>query len=82
MVLSQLQKGHVAKIHRVTHPHGETQEQLISLGFDPGETVQLMMKAPFGNPMQIKVGSTLIAIHSTDAQHVHLCESECKDHAV
>ena len=80
MVLSQLQKGRVAKIHHVAHPHDDIQEQLFSLGFDPGETVQLMMKAPFGNPMQIKVGSTLIAIHAADAQHIHLCDASCEDH--
>lgn len=80
MLLSQLPKGTVAKIHSVAHPHQDKQIHLTALGFDPGETVQLMMKAPFGNPLQIKVGATLVAIHSDDANHVHLCDEACEGH--
>ncbi|WP_421848482.1 FeoA family protein [Marinomonas sp.] len=74
MVLSELLKGHVATIHSVSHPQEDMQRQLLALGFDPGETVQLMTKAPFGHSLQIKVGSTLVAIHSDDANHIHLCD--------
>lgn len=74
MVLSELLKGHVAEIHSVVHPQEDMQRQLLALGFDPGETVQLMTKAPFGHSLQVKVGSTLVAIHSDDASHIHLCD--------
>ncbi|MEL0622654.1 FeoA family protein [Marinomonas arenicola] len=80
MLLSELPKGKVAKIHFVAHPHEDKQIQLSALGFDPGETVKLMMKAPFGNPLQIKVGATLIAIHTDDAQYIHLCDEQCEGH--
>lgn len=74
MLLSQLPKGTVAEIRSVAHPQEDMQRQLLALGFDPGETVQLMTKAPFGHSLQIKVGSTLVAIHSDDANHIHLCD--------
>ncbi|MGO3344323.1 MAG: FeoA family protein [Marinomonas sp.] len=80
MVLSELSKGQTAKIHSVAHPHEDKQIQLSALGFDPGETVKLMMKAPFGNPLQVKVGSTLIAIHTDDAQYIQLCDEHCQGH--
>lgn len=74
MLLSELVKGKEAKIHKVSHPHKDKQMNLTALGFDPGETVKLLMKAPLGNPLQVKVGSTLVAIHTDDAQYVYLCE--------
>ncbi|RBP81130.1 ferrous iron transport protein A [Marinomonas rhizomae] len=80
MVLSELPKGVTANIHSVIHPHRDKQIQLLALGFDPGESVQLMMKAPFGNPLQVKVGATLIAIHTDDAQYIQLCEGACEDY--
>ena len=80
MVLSELPKGVTAHIHSVIHPHDDKQMHLIALGFDLGETVQLMIKAPFGNPLQVKVGPTLIAIHSNDARYIELCDSPCEAH--
>ncbi|MBR7889300.1 ferrous iron transport protein A [Marinomonas sp. A79] len=74
MVLSELLKGHVAVIRDVSHPQKDMQQQLLALGFDPGETIQLMTKAPFGQSLQVKVGATLVAIHASDAHHVHLCD--------
>ncbi|MBJ7555826.1 FeoA family protein [Marinomonas spartinae] len=80
MVLSELLRGQEATIHHVSHPSDEMQIQLNALGFDPGETIKLLMKAPLGNPLQVKVGATLIAIHTDDAQHVHLCDEYCEGH--
>ncbi|MCB5161146.1 FeoA family protein [Marinomonas algarum] len=74
MVLSELQKNQIAVIREVTHPQEEMQRQLLALGFDPGENVQLMTKAPFGHTLQIKVGTTLVAMHSDDAKYVYLCD--------
>lgn len=80
MVLSELPRGQEATIHHVSHPRDDMQIQLNAMGFDPGETIKLLMKAPFGNPLQVKVGATLIAIHTDDAQHVHLCDLHCAGH--
>ncbi|TYL48891.1 ferrous iron transport protein A [Marinomonas sp. IMCC 4694] len=74
MVLSELVKGHIATIRQVSHPQADMQQQLLALGFDPGETIQLMTRAPFGRSLQVKVGATLVAIHSDDANHVYLCD--------
>ncbi len=72
MLLSMLPKGVVAEIHSISHPQEDMQRQLLALGFDPGETVQLMTRAPFGHALQVKVGATLVAIHSDDASHILL----------
>ncbi len=80
MLLSKLPKGQEAKIHYVSHPCNSMQIQLSVLGFDPGETVKLLMKAPLGNPLQVKVGETLVAINTDDAQHIHLYEVNRNGH--
>ena len=74
MLLSNLPKGQIATIHHLSHQQKGVQHQLMALGFDPGERVQLMMKAPFGQSLQVKVGATLVAIHPDDADHIHLCD--------
>lgn len=74
MLLSQLAKGTPARIRQITHPQAAMTLQLSALGFDPGESVQLMTVAPFGNTLQVKVGATLVAIHSDDAKYIELID--------
>jgi ferrous iron transport protein A len=80
MTLSDLPKGAQATVHRVLHPQQDKLIQLTALGFDPGEPVQVMMRAPFGDPIQIKVGTTLVSLHNSDAKYVELCDGTCKGH--
>lgn len=81
MVLATLPKGQVATVHEVSHPKFEMKQQLEALGFDAGEPVLLVNVAPFGDPLQVKIGQTLVSIHRKDAEHIHLCSTSCQgDH--
>ncbi|WP_417552014.1 FeoA family protein [Marinomonas fungiae] len=79
MVLATLPKGQAATVHKVDHPQFEMKQQLEALGFDAGEPVSLVNIAPFGDPLQVKIGQTLVSIHRRDAQHIHLCSPNCQD---
>lgn len=79
MRLSELKKGQLATVHAIEHPETEMNQQLEAMGFETGESVQLVNIAPFGNPLQIKIGHTLVSVHRETAQHIHLCSENCQD---
>lgn len=51
------------------------QSRLYALGLFPGALVDVLHVAPFGDPLQIKVGQTLISIRKQEA-HLVLVEEK------
>ena len=44
------------------------QSRLYALGLYPGVVVEVLRAAPFGDPLQIKVGSTLLSVRRREAR--------------
>ena len=48
----------------------ELQSRLYALGLYPGVEVAVLRFAPAGDPMQIRIGGTLLSIRKSEARHV------------
>lgn len=48
----------------------ELQSRLYALGLYPGVEVTVLRFAPVGDPMQIRIGGTLLSIRKSEARHV------------
>ncbi len=53
---------------------GPLRKRLLALGVRPGAVVRVVRRAPLGDPMEIAVGDTLIAIRHAEADEVILEE--------
>jgi len=53
---------------------GPLRKRLLALGVRPGAVVRVVRRAPLGDPMEIAVGDTLIAIRHAEADKVILEE--------
>ncbi len=51
---------------------GPLRKRLLALGVRPGAVVKVIRRAPMGDPMEIAVGDTLIAIRHAEAEEVLL----------
>lgn len=51
---------------------GPLARRLMALGFVPGTRVQLVRIAPLGDPIELELRGTRIAIRRTDADHIRI----------
>ena len=56
--LLDLKPGDSAIVEEISHDDSSLLSRIIALGIIPGELIQVVRKAPLGDPMQIKAGST------------------------
>ena len=52
--------------------HSDFQSRLYALGLYPGVWVDVLHIAPFGDPLQVKVGHTLLSIRKSEASLVRV----------
>jgi ferrous iron transport protein A len=52
--------------------NNDFQSRLYALGLYPGAWVDVMHVAPFGDPLQVKVGGTFLSIRKQEAQLVRV----------
>ena len=55
------------RIHSAAEDNREVQSRLYALGMYPGMVVQILRYAPSGNPIQIRLGGTLLSIRKKEA---------------
>jgi ferrous iron transport protein A len=70
MTLDQLSLGEVAEIESI-----ETDKlplKLIEMGCLPGNSISLIQKAPFDDPLYLKVDDSYVAIRKETAQYIHV----------
>ncbi|MEK9613483.1 MAG: FeoA family protein [Flavobacteriaceae bacterium] len=70
IALDQLLKGQEAQIK-----HFETDKlplKLIEMGCLPGNSVSLIQKAPFSDPLYLKIDGSHLAIRKETAQHIYV----------
>lgn len=72
MNLQQIQQGKQYIIRSIASLDQALTSKILALGMIPGECIELMHKAPLGDPMQIKAGSTYISIRRKDGQFIEV----------
>ncbi len=65
--LNSRQKGRVVSVDSETF---EAQSRLLTLGLYPGVSVEVLRRAPLGDPLQVRSGSTLLSIRLHEAQRI------------
>ena len=71
MTLAELKRHQSSRITGFSHT-GEALDRLQSLGVIPGAEAQVLRTAPLGDPLQVRVGHTLLSIRASDAEHINV----------
>ena len=61
------QKGHVINVNS---KNPEVQGRLLTLGLYPGVQIEILRRAPLGDPLQVRAGSTLLSIRLHEAEGI------------
>jgi ferrous iron transport protein A len=64
--LSELQTGERAEVLAVTGEHSLVQ-RLYEFGLIEGETVELLGRAPLGDPIEIRLGNSRLTLRKAEA---------------
>ncbi|MEE4245788.1 MAG: FeoA family protein [Kangiellaceae bacterium] len=70
--IKELQPGQKAVIRGFTSDDPSMASRMMALGIIPGEQIEMLRSAPFGDPMQIKAGSTFISIRKVDSDFIDI----------
>lgn len=68
--LSQANTGDHLTVVTIDASQPEVSERLFALGIFPGVLVQLLHRAPLGDPLQVKAGHTLVSLRKREADTV------------
>ncbi|PCK01278.1 MAG: ferrous iron transport protein A [Alteromonadaceae bacterium] len=71
MTLAELSQNTASRITGFTK-QGESLSRLHCMGVIPGADAEVLRVAPMGDPMQIKIGNTLLSIRKRDALQIHV----------
>lgn len=72
-MLNDVKSGCRAKIH-CHHSRGAVRQRLLDLGFVPQAEVDVVRRAPLGDPIECKVANYKVTLRNSEAQ---LIEVEC-----
>lgn len=67
MLLKDLPVGSCGKILGIHNTHPEYRRRLVMLGATPGASFDVLRVAPLGDPIEIRVRSTCIALRRDEA---------------
>ena len=67
MTLAELSAQMTCRVIDAAVTNGEMQSRLYALGVYPGVKIDVLRFAPAGDPMQVRVGGTLLSIRKTEA---------------
>lgn len=70
--LSTLGHGDHCFVVEIASEHAELRSRLYALGIIPGSKVEVLRFAPLGDPMQVKVGNSLISIRKSEAKVIEV----------
>lgn len=74
--LSNLGSGRSAMVMGVSTGHGGGgggfRQRLMALGLVPGTAIEHVMTSPAGDPVCYRVRGAMIALRSSDAEHIHV----------
>lgn len=76
MHLGQAAIGGRFRVLNIAEPQSEVVSRLYALGVFPGAELELLRRAPLGDPLQVKVGHALLSIRKDEAQFIQVEEEE------
>ncbi len=71
--LAALQSGDIATIVSI-HAEEALHQRLLALGFRKGKQVELIRKASFSGPLQVRIGTTDILLRRNEAAKIEVCQ--------
>ncbi|MDZ4202206.1 MAG: FeoA family protein [Gallionella sp.] len=71
--LASLQTGDIATIVAI-HAEEALHQRLLALGFRSGKQVELIRKAAFSGPLQVRVGTTDVLLRRNEAAKINVCK--------
>ncbi len=71
MTLAELKQNRQSRITGFTK-QGEALSRLHRMGVIPGAEATVLRTAPMGDPMQVRVGGTLLSIRRQDAHQIQV----------
>lgn len=74
LTLAQLHAGDTAIIVSV-HAEEALHQRLQALGFRSGKQIELIRKASFSGPLQVRIGTTDILLRRSEATKVKVCRT-------
>lgn len=69
MTLSSLQPGEIATILAI-HTDEALHQRLLAMGFRAGKQIELIRKAAFSGPLQVRIGTTDILLRKAEAEKI------------
>ena len=70
--LSAANSGDRCVVLEIAHEPAELRSRLYALGIIPGNALEILRLAPFGDPMQVKVGGSFISIRKSEADIIQV----------
>ena len=70
--LSELPFNQKALVSQVNSDNPEVQCRLLTLGIYPGVQIEVLRKAPLGDPLQVRSGTTLMSIRLIEAAGIEV----------
>jgi ferrous iron transport protein A len=70
--LSTLGYGDHCLVAEISAENAGLRSRLYALGVIPGSRLQVLRFAPLGDPMQVKVGNSLISIRKSEAEIIEV----------
>lgn len=70
--LATLHPGDTATIVAI-HAEEALHQRLLALGFRNGKQVELIRKARFSGPLQVRIGTTDIVLRRSEAAKIEVC---------
>ncbi len=70
--LSDLSAGNLATIVSI-HAEEVLHQRLLALGFRSGKSLEIIRKAPFSGPVQVRLGTTDIVLRRREAAKIAVC---------
>ena len=72
MQLAELKAGQQARVLGLLDMEPVIRKRLLSLGLLPNRQVQFVRRAPMGDPIQIRIGSSQFSIRQALAEKIHV----------
>lgn len=72
MNLQRAKIGGCYRILTIQDEQPELQSRLYALGIFPGTEIDVLRRAPMGDPLQIKTGNSMVSIRQHEAQAIEI----------
>jgi Fe2+ transport system protein FeoA len=69
--LTELKPGQSGQVNHLDLPE-EVRGKLLELGLCPGETLRVVRRSPFGDPIEIEILGYRLALRRSEADGIHI----------